>query len=92
MTGSQQRTQLGRGSTWLAMTLAAFLGILEWFLPQVDKMITGSGEEGGLLNVAAGMGAWGAVIGFVFLAVYVLGRLHGLFARAYRKKLLFGER
>ncbi len=75
-----------------AMALAAFLGILEWFLPQVDKMITGSGEEGGLLNVAAGMGAWGAVIGFVFLAVYVLGRLHGLFARAYRKKLLFGER
>lgn len=74
-----------------AISVAAFVGILAWFLPQVDKMITGSGEEGGLLNVAAGMGAWGAVIGFVFLAVYVMGRLHGLFARSYRPKLLFGE-
>ncbi len=74
-----------------AMAVSAFAAILGWFLPQVDKMITGSGKEGGLLSVAAGLGAWGLVIGFVFVATYVLARLHGLFARTFRKKLLFGE-
>lgn len=70
---------------------AAFFGILQWFLPKVDAMAVGAGE-GQLGSVALGLLAWGLVMGFVFYSMYALGRLHGLFARTYRKHLLFGER
>jgi len=69
---------------------AAFFGILQWFLPQVDAMATGAGE-GKVGTVALGLLAWGLVMGFTFYSMYALGRLHGLFARTYRKHLLFGE-
>jgi hypothetical protein len=67
----------------------AFVAILKWFIPEVDKMAAGSGA-GNLGPVALGLLAWGVVMGFAFYSVYALGRLHGLFARSYRKKLLFG--
>lgn len=70
---------------------AAFFGILQWFLPKVDKMATGAGT-GELGSVALGLLAWGLVMGFTFYSMYALGRIHGLFARTYRKHLLFGER
>lgn len=73
-----------------AMALAAFVVILKEFLPVVDNMVTKSGE-GKLFTVALGLLAWGLVIGFVFVATYVLGRMHGLFARTFRKKLMFGS-
>ncbi len=73
-----------------AMALAAFVVILKEFLPVVDDMVTKSGE-GKLFTVALGLLAWGLVIGFVFIATYVLGRMHGLFARTFRKKLMFGS-
>jgi len=69
---------------------AAFFGILQWFLPKVDKMAQGAGA-GELGSVAVGLLAWGMVMGFVFYSMYALGRLHGLFARTYRRHLLFGE-
>jgi len=53
-------------------------------------MAVGAGA-GQLGAVSAGLLAWGLVMGFVFYAMYALGRLHGLFARTYRTKLLFGE-
>jgi len=69
----------------------AFAGILfDWFLPQVEAMSQGS-KEGDLAQVALSLLAWGAVMGFFFYGTYVLARLHGLFARSFRKKLLFGE-
>ena len=71
--------------------VVAFMAMLGWFLPLADAMITGAGE-GKLGLVSGGLLAWGLVMGFVFYAMYALGRLHGLFARTYRKKLLFGEK
>ncbi len=69
----------------------AFAGILfDWFLPQVNAMSQGS-KEGDLAQVAFSLLAWGVVMGSFFYGTYVLARLHGLFARAFRKKLLFGE-
>ena len=73
-----------------ALTLMAFVAILKWFIPEIDKMAAGAGA-GQLGTVSAGLLAWGMVMGFVFYAMYALGRLHGLFARTYRTKLLFGE-
>ncbi len=70
---------------------AAFFGILTWFLPKVDAMAQGAGS-GELGSVALGLLAWGLVMGFTFYSMYALGRIHGLFARTYRKHLLFGER
>lgn len=60
-----------------------------WFLPQISKMRAGS-TEGSLMDVALPLLAWGAVMAVFFYGTYVLGRLHGLFVRTYRKNLLFG--
>lgn len=68
----------------------AFMGILfDWFLPQVHSMIEGA-KAGNISQVALSMLAWGLVMGVFFYATYVVGRLHGLFARTFRKKLMFG--
>jgi len=63
--------------------------LLEWFIPQIDRMVTGS-VQGNLVNVAMPMLAWGVVMAFFFYGTYVLAQLHGLFARSFRKDLLFG--
>ncbi|MFH1417557.1 MAG: hypothetical protein ABII12_04625 [Planctomycetota bacterium] len=69
---------------------AAFAAILfDWFLPQFDLMVAGS-KEGDLAQVGLALLAWGAVMGFFYYGTYVLARLHGLFARAFRKGLQFG--
>lgn len=65
--------------------------LLEWFIPQVDRMVKGS-IEGNLVNVAMPMMAWGVVMASFFYGTYVLAQLHGLFARSFRKDLLFGTR
>ena len=68
----------------------AFAAILfEWFIPQIDLMVVGS-IQGNLMNVAMPMLAWGTVMAFFFYGTYVLAQLHGLFARSFRKDLLFG--
>lgn len=72
------------------MFVAAFAGILfDWFLPQFAKMVQGS-AEGDLAQVAFSLLAWGGVMGFFFYGTYVLARLHGVFARSFRKQLAFG--
>jgi DNA-directed RNA polymerase subunit RPC12/RpoP len=68
---------------WAAAAIA-----FDWFLPQVDLMISGS-QEGDLAQVALSLLAWGLVIGFFFYSTYLLARLHGLFARTFQTKLLF---
>lgn len=69
---------------------AAFMSIVfEWLIPQIGKMRAGS-AEGDLLQVALALLAWGAVMTFYFYGTYVLGRMHGLFARSFRKELSFG--
>ncbi|MBN2560056.1 MAG: hypothetical protein JXQ75_03905 [Phycisphaerae bacterium] len=79
-------------SVFGALFGTAFLGIIfDWFLPQVDKMITGS-KEGNLAQVALSLLAWGAVMGVFFYGTYIVGRLHGLFARSFHERLLFGTR
>lgn len=68
----------------------AFSAILfEWFIPQIDLMIVGS-IQGNIMKVAMPMLAWGTVMAFFFYGTYVLAQLHGLFARSFRKDLLFG--
>ena len=68
---------------------AFFTVLFEQFLPQMEKMTSGS-SEGKLLDVALPMLIWGVVMIFFFYGSYVLARLHGLFARSFRKHLLFG--
>lgn len=63
--------------------------VFGWFLPQLSEMKEGS-AGGQLTAVALPLLAWGAVMAFFFYGAYVLGRLHGLFVRSFRKHLLFG--
>lgn len=73
-----------------AMFVAAFSAILfDWFMPKFDAMVRGS-TQGDLVEVALSLIAWGAVMGVFYYGTYVLARLHGLFARAFRKRLAFG--
>jgi hypothetical protein len=68
----------------------AFWAIVhDWFIPQIAKMSAGS-KEGNLMQVAMPLLAWGAVMAFYFYGAFVLARLHGLFARTFRKHLEFG--
>jgi hypothetical protein len=78
-------------SVFGALFGTAFMAIIfDWFIPQVQAMITGV-KAGNLAQVALSLLAWGAVMGVFFFAVYVIARLHGLFARSFRKDLLFGD-
>jgi hypothetical protein len=70
---------------------AAFATILfDWFVPRFDQMVKGS-AEGDLAQVALSLLTWGAVMGSFYYGTYVLARLHGLFARAFRESLAFGN-
>jgi hypothetical protein len=78
-------------SVFGAMFGTAFMGIIfDWFVPQVRLMVEGS-KTGNLGQVALSLLAWGAVMGVFFFGVYVVARLHGLFARSFRKDLQFGQ-
>lgn len=63
--------------------------LFSWFIPQVSDMLSGSGE-GKLAQVALALLAWGVVMACFFYGAYILARIHGLFVRSFRKKLLFG--
>ena len=70
--------------------VSAFWSIVhDWFVPQVEKMARGS-KEGNLTPVALGLLAWGVVMSFYFYGTYVMGRLFGIFARSFRRDLVFG--
>jgi hypothetical protein len=61
----------------------------DWFAPLIEKMAASS-KEGDLVQVALGLLAWCVVMSFYFYGAYVMGRLHGLFARSFRRELDFG--
>ncbi|HPF37454.1 MAG TPA: hypothetical protein P5081_18160 [Phycisphaerae bacterium] len=63
--------------------------LFTWFIPQVSEMVEKSGE-GALGKVAIALLAWGVVMACFFYGSYILARIHGLFVRSFRKKLLFG--
>lgn len=63
--------------------------VFDWLRPQVEAMIAGS-LEGNVTQVALSLLAWGLTMGLFFYGTFVLARLHGLFARSFRKSLLFG--
>jgi DNA-directed RNA polymerase subunit RPC12/RpoP len=63
--------------------------LFSWFIPKVSVMIAGS-KEGQLAQVALALLAWGVVMACFFYGSYILARMHGLFVRSFRKKLLFG--
>ena len=64
--------------------------VVVWLMPQVGEMIKGA-KTGNIGIVALAMLAWGATMGIFFYGTYVIARIHGLFARSFRKKLLFGD-
>lgn len=68
---------------------AAMYLVFDWLLPKVQEMIQ-SAKAGNIGQVALSMLAWGVVMGVFFYGTYVVARLHGLFARAFRKSLFFG--
>ncbi len=77
-------------SVYGALFGSAFLAIVfDWLIPQVGKMRAGS-AEGDLMQVALALLTWGAVMLFYFFGIYVLARMHGVFARSFRKVLAFG--
>lgn len=77
-------------SVYGALFGAAFMAIVfDWLIPQIGKMRAGS-AEGDLVQVALALLTWGAVMMFYFYGTYVLARMHGLFARSFRKDLFFG--
>ncbi|HKQ49832.1 MAG TPA: hypothetical protein VJZ71_17290 [Phycisphaerae bacterium] len=77
-------------SVYGALFGAAFMAIVfDWLIPQIGKMRAGS-AEGDLVQVALALLTWGAVMLFYFYGTYVLARMHGLFARSFRKDLFFG--
>ncbi|MBK8271422.1 MAG: hypothetical protein IPK83_25125 [Planctomycetes bacterium] len=63
--------------------------LFDWFIPKIVGMKQGS-SSGQLTAVALPLLAWGGVMAVFFYGTYVLGRLHGLFVRSFRKKLDFG--
>lgn len=77
-------------SVYGIMFAAAFLTIVfEWFIPQVGSMVAGA-KEGNILQVALALVAWGVVMAFYYYGNYVIARLHGVFARSFRRNLEFG--
>jgi hypothetical protein len=69
---------------------ASFWSIVhDWFVPQIELMARGA-KEGSIAQVATGLLAWGVVMSLYFYGAFVLGRLHGLFARSFRRQLDFG--
>lgn len=66
----------------------AFSGVIGWFAGVLERTSVAAGA-GNVVQAAAGLLSWGAVIGFGFYGMYFLGRLHGLFARTFRKQLAF---
>jgi hypothetical protein len=77
-------------STYAILFGGAFWAIVhDLFIPQIEKMSTGS-IEGNILSVALGLLAWAGVMLMYFYGAYVLARLHGIFAKTFRRKLLFG--
>ncbi|MCK6483592.1 MAG: hypothetical protein HUU22_05685 [Phycisphaerae bacterium] len=74
----------------MSLFVAVFAVIAAWFGGEIRKMQRAA-AEGAIVNVAAGLVSWGIVMGVGFYSVYVLGRLHGLFARTYQKNLEFSS-
>lgn len=71
---------------------SAFVAIVfEWFIPKVREMVEGA-VAGELMNVALALAAWGLVMAVYFYGNYVLARMHGIFARSFRKDLEFGTK
>src|SRR5262249_6043386 len=62
--------------------------VAKWFAGVLHKTSIAAGA-GNVVEAALGLLGWGAVIGFGFYGIYLLGRLHGLFARQFRKQLAF---
>lgn len=75
-------------AVYMLMFGALFGVVLSWFSGEFQKMRvnTAIGNVGG---VAVSLLGWGGVMGVGFYGVYVLGRVHGLFARTFRKQLEF---
>ncbi len=75
-------------AAYAVMFALAFSGVVSWFAGVLERTSVAAGA-GNVVQAAAGLLSWGAVIGFGFFGIYFLGRLHGLFARTFRKQLAF---
>lgn len=77
-------------TVYMSMFVALFGMVLDWFGGQFRQLQRDT-SLGNVSGVALGLVSWGAVMGLGFYGVYVLGRLHGLFARTFRKQLEFSS-
>ncbi len=68
--------------------IGLMLAALSWALP---KMMEASqkGADAGMLNLLGAVLAWSVLVGLGFYFAYLLGRVLGLFARTFKKKLTF---
>ncbi|MCK6457600.1 MAG: zinc-ribbon domain-containing protein [Phycisphaerae bacterium] len=74
--------------TCLTIYVIAFVSVLAWF-GGVVRATSAAAGAGDLVELAAGLLSWGLVMAFGVYGVYALGRMLGLFARSYRRDLMF---
>lgn len=75
-------------ATYVTLYVVAFVAVLSWFAGVVGETGRAAGL-GNIIEVAGGLVSWGAVMALGFFCTYVLGRIHGLFARTFEKQLAF---
>lgn len=77
-------------SVYMSFYVALFTLVLKLFSDALQRMERAA-AAGDIAGVAVGLVSWGLVMSAFFYFVYVLGRLHGLFARTFRKKIQFSS-
>ncbi|MFQ6047934.1 MAG: hypothetical protein ACE5K7_01035 [Phycisphaerae bacterium] len=73
---------------YVALYCAAMAALLDWTGQTILQMLRKTGQQS-IPALGFGLLLWGLLIGVGFYFAYMIGRLHGLFARAFRDRLAF---
>jgi hypothetical protein len=73
---------------YMALYVTAMVTLLDWTGQMIVDVVRKGGEQS-IASLALGLGLWGLLIGIGLYFAYVVGRLHGLFARAFHRQLAF---
>lgn len=73
---------------YLGLYAGLMIGAMQWAMPQMMEAAR-QGIQAGLLKLVLSVVAWSALIGLGFYFAYMVGRILGLFARTYQKRLAF---
>lgn len=73
---------------YIALYAAAMSALIQWTGRIIVDLVRKGGDPS-IASLSVGLLLWGFLIGVGLYFAYVMGRLHGLFARAFRDKLAF---